>query len=556
MAAKDFGRIPSVRFNRSSFQMPHGLKTTMSVGRLYPISIVEVLPGDSFKSNLTAVCRVSSSFIKPVIDNVFMDVYHFFVPLRLCYDKFEEVFGKASPSMYDDGVLEEIPTFDTAQTVSSKTVADYLGIPVGTVPKGLSILPFRAFALIYDKWFRNENITDEMYIQTGAINGEDLNNNPWSSSNYTGQLPFVGKKKDYFTSCLLKTQKGSPVELSLGKSAPVYAYPEKNPYVSGTSNLKFYTTGSQVESGKTYSYGGVYLADSGFDMGKAIISTNVVNQGATGYLDALLGPSNLRADMSSVSGFSVNDLRFAFQFQKMLERDALYGSRYNEYLLGHFGVTAPDARLQFPEYLGGGRIPINVQQVAQTSQSTTESPLANVAGYSLSNGYSKFSKGFVEHGYIITVACLRTKHTYQQGVPKLFSRSTRNDFYDPLYSSLGEQPVYKSELFVGVGTELRDENQIFGYNEAWAEYRYLPSTCTGEMRSSAENSLDIWHFADIFSNSPTLTDNFIMENSKNIDRTLSVPSEKMDNFICDFWFDTQAIRVMPTYSVPGLIDHH
>lgn len=536
-----FGLSPTVKYNRSRFNLAHGVKTTMNVGTLYPISIQEVLPGDSFKSNVRVVARVTSAFLKPVIDNCFMDIYHFYVPLRLCFDDAESIFGNPKPSSYTQDNFATVPTL-LGGTVSSGTVADYLGLPVGTVPDGISVLPFRAFALIYNQWFRNENTVDEVYINTGSLGlSEVYNNNAWSPSNYLGKLPKVSKKKDYFTSCLPAPQKGVSVPLPLGNIAPVVTglqnvTPSGNP-------LKWFT-----EDGSTFS-----------DARDIVANANTQTLGMPYTVSAqpnYIVPSNLYADLSSATASDVNQFRIAVQLQKMFEKDARYGSRYNEYLLGHFGVISPDSRLQFTEFLGGGRVPIGVQQVAQTSEATATSPLANVGGYSLSNGKSYFNKGFVEHGYVITVACIRQLHTYQQGVSKLFMRTERNDFYDPLFANIGEQPVYTSELFVNPNPSIGLKDDIFGYNEAWAEYRYAPSKITGQLRSNIGNTLDIWHFGDDYSAKPTLSQSFTDEDSTFVDRTLAVPSSSQDNFLCDFWFDTDAIRVMPTYSVPGLVDHH
>lgn len=540
--ARNYNLLPNVKFNRSKFDLNHRNLTSMNVGTLYPISIQEVLPGDTFSSKVVCTARVTSSFIKPVMDNLFMDIYHFFVPLRLCYDKAEEVFGSSSPSSYIEDEFATIPTFD-ACNIAKGSVGDYLGIALGDIPSGLSVLPFRAFAKIYNEWFRNENITDEVYVHTGELLEDAPNNLPWSPNNYTGMLPKVGKRKDYFTSALPKTQKGSPVSIPLGGIAPVSS--DGTPFSLGTfgnsSELTF-STPNIISPGS--------IADlSGF---------RAYNRGDSSVLNtSLYYKDGLQVDLSGVSSATVNDLRLAFQTQKMLEIDSLYGGRYREYLNSHFGVTSPDSRLQIPEYLGGGRIPLQVTQVAQTSKTDGNDALGSLGAFSLSIGKSQFSKGFVEHGYIITVACIRTLHSYQQGVPKMFSRTTRNDFYDPLFAHLGEQPIYKTEIFANINgaTSLRDENYLLGYNEAWAEYRSLPNTITGQMRSTSNTDLDIWHFGDLYANAPSLTDGFILENTSNIDRTVSIPSTSIDNFICDFYFDTSAIRVMPTYSLPGLIDH-
>lgn len=551
---KNFGAVPSVRFRRSKFTLGHGHKTTMSVGYLYPVDVQEVLPGDSFKTNIHNVARVSSSFIKPVIDNLFMDIYSFFVPFRLINEDNDRVFGNPNPSAYVDNELIDMPTNTDPIVISEKTVGDYLGLPtkVQIGPGEINLLPFRAFALVYDQWFRNENIIDEMYINKSrnGNSNEICNNNDWSPSNYFGKPPKVGKKKDYFTSCLPNTQKGAPVNLPLGTVAPVLGGNVDND-LTGSSPLKLYinnTTQGAFTPPAIDTFIGLNNLNGnvGTNAGGAVYSAGVG-----------LYPANLFTDLSEATASNVNDIRFAFQLQRMLERDSLYGSRYNEYLLGHFGVYSPDSRLQFAECLGGGRVPINIQQVEQTSQASEESPLGNVAGYSWSVGKSRYSKGFTEHGYIVTVACLRQVHTYQQGVPKMFLRKNRNDIYDPAFANLGEQPVFTSELYLkpmGMNTGLKDN--VFGYNEAWAEYRYNPSKITGEMRSNATNSLDIWHFADNYSSQPYLVQDFVEETPNFVDRTLSVPSTSQDQFIVDWWFDKEAIRVMPTYSVPGLIDHH
>lgn len=549
----NFSTSATVRFNRSKFNLSHGVKTSMNVGTLYPIDVQEVLPGDTFKAKMNGVFRVTSSFVKPVMDNLYLDAYHFFVPMRLVYEDFERIFGNPNPSAYVETELSEVPMFSDVTsdnvTVPAGTVYDYLSLPNGIpLSPDISCLLARCFAKIYDDWFRNENTVPEMYIQKGACALSELPNiNPWAPNNYSGRLPKVMKTRDYFTSALPSPQKGQAtgIPISVGDLPVITKNVEHdiNPYylrlVNGTGEA-FPTQGT------------LHIYDN-----KLAVDPNgtIPATGAEGLV-----PSNLYVDGSSAETvFTVNDLRLAFQTQKMLERDARNGSRYVEYLNSAFGVTSPDARLQRSEYLGGGRIPLNIQQVEQNSQSTEDSPLGNLAGYSWTNGSSFYNKGFVEHGYVFTVCAIKQVHTYQQGIDKMFTRRKRIDFYDPLFANLGEQPIYVSEIFANasaVGENNRDK--VFGYNEAWADYRYKPSKVTGQMRStlSAEKTLDVWHFADKFNNAPTLSQGFTNETENFVDRTLTVPSSLSDQFIADFWFNTEAIRVMPTYSIPGLIDHH
>lgn len=581
---KDFGKIPEVKFSRSRFDLSHGVKTTMSVGTLYPLEVQEVLPGDTFKANVKTVCRVTSAFLKPIVDNLFMDQYSFFVPLRLLYKDYERVFGNPNPSAYTDNDLKEFPTINVTPEIVPGSIGDYLGLPVvdsklgkGKICSGVSILPFRAFAKIYNEWFRNENSVDEIYVQDGEFQASELpNGNPFSPNNYTGMPPKVGKKKDYFTAGLPSTQKGASVlvPISIG-NAPVIASSHYNNLSLLNRNgspgeiLKFARSSktdaipgdwkdSQESTGSFWYNLGVGKVNNAPSSKSGL--RELEYQGYSGRsISGSFTPLNLGVDDSATMFMDIKDARMAFQLQKMLERDALYGSRINEYYLGHFGVYSPDSRLQFTEYLGGSRIPISIQQVAQTSQGTEDSPLANLAATSQSLGEMKFNKGFTEHGFIVTVGCIRQLHTYQQGIPKLFFRAKREDFYDPLFATISEQPVYKSQLFGYVSdtdtdTDLRRD--VFNYNEAWAEYRYQPSKITGQMRSGISNSLDIWHLADYYSEAPTFSDDFTDENSDNIDRVLAVETSAQDNFLVDMWFKTEAIRVLPVYSVPGLVDHH
>lgn len=531
--------VPVPRFPRARFNLSHSVTTSMDVGTLYPIDWQEVVPGDVFKCRAFDVSRVTSSFLKPVMDNLFLDVYHFFVPHRLVYDNFEKVFGNPNPSAYSDNALEEIPM--TYGEVKSGNIADYLGLPIGSISQSspVSVLPFRSFALIYDKYFRNENTTDEIYIQKKGFSlSELLGDQNFSPNSYCGRLPKVNKYKDYFTSCVPNPQKGAPVTFNLGSQAVVR-----------TSDSELVTGPQETMALTNAVSGSVSVGEHPLLVGLGGLCFDAAS--FSGTLAAGLYPNNLYADLSSANAISVDDLRLAFAYQKMLERDAIYGSRYNEYLYGHFGVHIPDAYIQFPQYLGGGRTPLNIVQVAQTSQGTAESPLGNVGAYSWTNGRTGYARTFKEHGIVMTVACLRYRHTYQQGIAKKWRRKVREDFYDPLFSTIGQQPVYTTELYAKAKPEA-----VFGYRVAWSELRSIPNTISGEMRSGATNSLDIWHFADNYSSAPTLSQSFTEETSAYVDRTLSVPSSSQDNFILNFYFDMSAVRKMPVYSMPSLIDHH
>lgn len=547
-----FGAQPLIKAPRSRFDLSHSVKTTMNVGTLYPMYLQEVYPGDTFKERTSIVARTTSAFLKPVMDNLWADIYYFFVPSRIVYDDFPCVFGENRGNAWAE--LDEVlvPTLGADNTTDGNTsghVANALGLPSSFADNSVSVLPFRAFAKIYDDWFRDQNVIAPMNIQTGGQSqAEDLNDSPWSPNNYTGMLPKVAKVHDYFTSCLPSPQKGEPVAISVTTDVPVTT---SQPNLSQKNDPQFPLYFNALGPNQILNNTPVGLQNNGENFFAGLTAGSMSS--GNGWTSNGVGvyPSNLIAKTSDMSLVNVNDLRFAFQLQKMLERDARGGTRYKEYILSHFNVVSPDARLQRSEFLGGSRMPVSIQQVTQTSQSTENSPLAQVGAFSLSNGTCGFSKGFVEHGYIIGVMCFRYKHTYQQGVERFWTRRKRTDFYDPVFANIGEQPVYKTELYSGA-----NKDEVFGYNEAWADLRYKPSKVSGQMASDEKLTQDVWHFADEYANAPVLSKDFIEENRANVKRCLSVSDNALDDFIVDIYHDNYGIREIPTYSIPSLIDHN
>ncbi|QXN75030.1 major capsid protein [Microvirus mar10] len=561
--------VPLNRFSRSQFDLSHGHKTSASMGYLYPLDPIEVLPGDTFKGEFNLVARLSSSFVKPIMDNIFIDVYHFFVPSRILYVNFVNIFGENTESAWANTQEYEVPFVSSSmnnflepnQAGSSAQVGCHFGLPIDmdldSMEGGinLSVLPFRAFAMVYNDFFRDQNSIPPMNITKGeTTDNEGFNTNPWSPSNYTGLVPKVAKLHDYFTSALPSPQKGDAVDipLSLVSPIPVVARPEEHTTIYDGTPLKIIT--------QTNAYSNGVIATDGAGANRSLQIKQNSNTSGDGYD---FGITNMYAEPGSyLTDLTVNELRLAFQTQKMLERDARCGTRYVEYLLGHWGVTSGDSRLQRPEFLGGRRIPINVQQIAQTtgfSTSSAPNTLAQLGAYSLSGGRSKFTKSFVEHGYIISCFCIRQFHSYQQGIPKLWQRKKRLDFYEPVFANIGEQPIYQNQLFTSQTTNAIGANgsrPIFGYQEAWAEYRQLPNIISGQMNSNSNDSLDIWHLGDIYASAPILGEQFINETDANLNRVITVNSSSQDQFILDFWEDLKAVRNMPTYSVPSLIDHN
>nr|DAV46642.1 MAG TPA: Major capsid protein [Microviridae sp.] len=537
-----FNTVPTIKHSRSRFDLSHSHKTAINAGDLVPFLVQEIYPGDSFDIDSKAVVRATSAFLKPVMDDCFLDMFYFFVPNRLVDNRWQAVMGENTQSAWAPAGTVQAPVSYPSSAVPVGSIADYMGIPTNMQftsnnSPAINIYPFRAFALIWNDWFRDENVAPPMSIQKGlGSSSEIINSNAWSVTNYMGMPPKVAKVHDYFTSALPEPQKGNAQSIVGTQLYPVI------PVNVETGNLISNQTKVVVAGPSTPVTTPAALTTNASSY---LVGSAPAGAPTTTYL----GFDNLFA--RNDQGITVNDLRLSVQLQKQLERDARSGSRYIEYIRAAFGVDAGDYRLQRPEFLGGSRNPISIQQVPQTSQGTSESPLAELGAYSLSMGSARAKKGFVEHGFVIGVMCIRQYHTYQQGVERFWRRQNRIDYYDPVFQSIGEQPVYQNELYA-----LSARDSVFGYQEAWADLRYRPNRVSGKMRSTVADSLDIWHFGDEYSSAPVLNQAFINETPQFIDRTLAVPSTTEPQFILDIRINEYATRCLPTYSVPSLLDHH
>lgn len=599
-----FALTPStLDMRRSVFDKSFKLLTTFNAGKLIPIYCEpDVLPGDTFNLDFGALVRMSPN-VHPTMDNCYLDVFFFFVPNRIVWPHWKEFCGENSSGFWIPSTEYTVPYLSVPSNSSYNgfeqgSVADYLGLP--TKKKGIRVnhLPFRAYVSIFNEWFRDQN------VQTPAGNNlTDSNNNylgidqSYVSSAYRGgQLCPVNKYHDYFTSLLPGVQKGPDVALPISQPlAPIHTQ-QYDPTKSGSLMYQglYPTQFSALAKNQDNAWYGV-----NFNLGNDANSSNVssiakdytagvpqttentttqdnfsylgvgtpISLGSISSLNGDITKSvryldDFYADLSNI-GTTISDLRTSFQIQKFYEKRALYGSRYTEIVRSFFGVTSPDGRLQRPEYLGGARIPINISQVVQTSSTDSTSPQANVAAYSLTTARDKgFRYSATEHGMFLGLCCVRQEHSYQQGIPRGFLRRTVFDYYWPTFSAISNQPVYNQQIYAQ-GSSVTDpntgelvDNQVLGFSEAWADYRFAnTSNVTGQFRSNATGTLDSWHYADNYASLPTLSSDFIQETDVNINRTLAVSSSVADQFIANFYFNISAYRVMPVYSVPGLVDH-
>lgn len=544
---------------RSTFRRDHSVKLSFNVGDVIPFYVDEVLPGDTFQLKTSMVARLQT-LLTPMMDNLYLDTYFYFVPNRIVWQHWRELMGENTQSAWIPTTEYSVPQVTAPSGGwSIGSIADYMGIPTGVANLSVNALPFRAYALIMNEWFRDENLSDPINIPVDDATLAGSNGTNYITDVVKGGMPFKAAKfHDYFTSALPAPQKGPDVTIPVGQGGnlPVVSLSERVDHSLFKSPMSAWASG--VKSDTDYS-----SIKQTFNFGRTGASATEVNSISTGMdfgggssRDGTLYLDNLWALQSgSVTAATINQLRMAFQVQKLYEKDARGGTRYIEILKSHFGVTSPDARLQRPEYLGGNRIPVNINQVVQNSATQADgTPLGDTAAFSVTTDvHGDFIKSFVEHGFVIGIMVARYDHTYQQGLERFWSRRDRLDYYFPVFANIGEQPILNKEIYAQ-GTAQDDE--VFGYQEAWADYRYKPSRVAGEMRSKAPTSLDVWHLADEYTQLPKLSDAWIREDKTNVDRVLAVTSSVSNQMFADLYIQCKATRPMPMYSIPGLIDHH
>jgi hypothetical protein len=545
-----FSDAPAMYMKRTKFDRSHVYKTTFDSGKLIPVFVDEVLPGDTTRMSVNYFARLATP-IKPIMDNIYLDWFFFFVPNRLVWEHWQNFcFEQEDPDDSTDYVIPTVAATGNSENAYIGSLWDYFGLPVNTSGNlsGINALPFRGVYLIWNEWFRDENLQKSVKIQKGDTNevldsARAAEQPSWVFSSGTNIFPGLacpprGKRHDYFTSALPWTQKGPGVSIGLAGTAPI----------QGTATLTI-PNGVNLLDRQS---GNLYASVVGTAVRKNDGATSVWYESGTGNTSVSDVSSNgWFANLDESSIFTINSLRTAFQMQKFYERLARGGSRYTEVLRSFFGVVSPDARLQRPEFLGSFTKMVNVNPIAQTSATDDTSPQGNLSAYGVTAAkFHGFTKSFVEHGYIFGFVCARADLTYQQGINKMWLRSTVYDFYWPTFAHLGEQAIELREIYAQ-GSE--DDTTVFGYQERYAEYRYKPSQITGKFRSSVTGgNLDVWHLSQFFKNAPTLNEEFITENPP-IERIIAVPSEP--EFLLDIGFRYTTVRPMPMFGTPGLVDH-
>jgi hypothetical protein len=549
-----FSSTPDIKLQRSIFDKSYSHKTTFNSGDLIPLHVEEVLPGSTYNFSSSFLLRSTTPLV-PVMDSAYFDVYSFFVPNRLLMDKWEKVVGSTDNLQeWENGVKVSVPQVFFGE-VKENTLPNYIGVPVGKSPTGVpstvgvSVLPFKAYQKIYNDWFRANAIQQSIFLDSGNLNNLSFNTANDYLNSTIFQLRRANRYKDYFSTCTPQPQQGESVQLSGDFHLPVLAqelshdsnlltYPEK--FYDITAGA-FETTGYTLHSGDGGGSGASKLNGS-------------PDSGSFSPNRHFLTPSNLYAKESNVPLFDMNQFYFADALQKFLVNQANFGTRYTELLYGHFGVVNPDSRLQRSELLGSGHHLLNQQQVAQTSSSTSTSPLGETGAFSLTahTADGSFSKSFSEHGFIITIGVVRVAHSYQQGLSRYLTRHNMFDFYFPEFSNIGHTPVLSSELFFWDSPQ--NQYSIFGYNEAWADLRERQNMVTGTLSSACPQPLDFWHYADYYQNKPGLVSSFLEELPSFFDRTLAVKSSHLPQFKIDFYVNQSVTLPLPVTSVPGLKD--